>query len=52
MGMHVKTIKRAREPITAKLVANMIEKAGATRMLTLTYMRSKFKDSLIFQWII
>ena len=26
---------RAREPITAKLVANMIEKAGATRMLTL-----------------
>ncbi|MBM7687330.1 ribose-phosphate pyrophosphokinase [Enterococcus ureilyticus] len=26
---------RAREPITAKLVANMLEKAGATRMLTL-----------------
>ena len=26
---------RAREPITAKLVANMIEKAGATRLLTL-----------------
>lgn len=26
---------RAREPITAKLVANMIQKAGATRMLTL-----------------
>ncbi|MHC5246983.1 ribose-phosphate diphosphokinase [Enterococcus sp. LJL120] len=26
---------RAREPITAKLVANMIEKAGANRMLTL-----------------
>ena len=27
--------ERAREPITAKLVANMIQKAGATRMLTL-----------------
>ncbi|MBL1225423.1 ribose-phosphate diphosphokinase [Enterococcus sp. BWR-S5] len=26
---------RAREPITAKLVANMLEKAGVTRMLTL-----------------
>ena len=26
---------RAREPITAKLVANMIQKAGTTRMLTL-----------------
>lgn len=26
---------RAREPITAKLVANMLEKAGTTRMLTL-----------------
>ncbi|MGO2638977.1 MAG: ribose-phosphate diphosphokinase [Enterococcus viikkiensis] len=26
---------RAREPITAKLVANMIEKAGVTRLLTL-----------------
>jgi ribose-phosphate pyrophosphokinase len=26
---------RSREPITAKLVANMIEKAGATRMVTL-----------------
>ena len=26
---------RSREPITAKLVANMLEKAGATRMLTL-----------------
>lgn len=26
---------RAREPITAKLVANMIEKAGATRLVTL-----------------
>lgn len=26
---------RAREPITAKLVANMIEKSGATRILTL-----------------
>lgn len=26
---------RAREPITAKLVANMLEKAGATRLLTL-----------------
>ena len=26
---------RSREPITAKLVANMIEKAGANRMVTL-----------------
>lgn len=26
---------RSREPITAKLVANMIEKAGADRMVTL-----------------
>ena len=26
---------RAREPITAKLVANLLETAGATRMITL-----------------
>ena len=40
---------RAREPITAKLVANMIEKAGATRMLTLDLHAVQIQGFLIFQ---
>ncbi len=43
---------RAREPITAKLVANLIETAGATRVITMIYMQRKFKDFSIFQSII
>ena len=39
---------RSREPITAKLVANLIETAGANRMIALD-LHHKFKDSLIFQ---
>ncbi len=36
------------KPITAKLVANLIETAGATGMIALSYIH-KFKDSFIFQ---
>ena len=43
---------RAREPITAKLVANLLETAGATRVITIrSYMRHKFKVSSIFRLI-
>ena len=35
MDMQDKIESRSREPITAKLVANLIETAGATRMIAL-----------------
>ena len=40
---------RAREPITSKLVANMLQVAGVDRLLTIDCMQLKFKDFLIFQ---
>ena len=39
---------RSREPITSKLVANMLEVAGVDRLLTVDLHAFKFKDSLIF----
>ena len=41
---------RGREPITAKLIADLLTTAGATRSLPLTCMLDKFKDSSIFRW--
>ena len=43
---------RSREPITAKLVANLIETAGANRMIALDHMHLRSKDSSIFLLII
>ena len=40
---------RSREPITAKLIANLLETAGATALSQLIFTHRKFKDSLIFQ---
>lgn len=40
------------EPITAKLIANMLVEAGATRILTLICMPCRCKASLIFLLII
>ena len=40
---------KPRQPITAKLVANLLETAGANRLIT-TLLKSK--GSLIFQWMI
>lgn len=41
-----------REPLTAKLVANMLVKAGVDRILTLDLHAVQVQVSLIFQWII
>ena len=43
---------KARDPITAKLVADLITAAGADRVLTMDLHATKFKDILIFQLII
>ena len=42
---------RSRQPISAKLVANMLQVAGANRIIAIDYMLAKFKDSLISQRI-
>lgn len=43
---------RSREPITAKLVANLIETAGANRMIALDLHAPQIQDSSIFLLII
>jgi ribose-phosphate pyrophosphokinase len=43
---------KARTPITAKLVANMLEEAGLSGFSPLIFMPLKFRDFLIFQSII
>lgn len=39
---------KARDPITAKLVANLITAAGADRVLTMDFTCTKYKDILIY----
>ena len=38
-----------REPITSKLVANLLTKSGANRIVAMDLHADQFKDSLIFQ---
>jgi ribose-phosphate pyrophosphokinase len=40
-----------RVPISAKLVADLLEKAGAKRIITMDLHAGRFKDILIFLWI-
>lgn len=43
---------RAREPITSKLVANMLQTAGVNRLLTIDLHAAQIQDSSIFLLII
>jgi len=43
---------KGRDPITAKLVANLLTIAGATRIMTVDLHAEQVQGFLIFQWII
>ena len=51
-GYARQTVNRGRAPISAKLVANLIQSAGADRVLILTCMPVKFRDFSTFRPII
>ena len=44
--------QKPREPISAKLVANLLTAAGADRMVTIDLHTSSIQGFLIFRWII